>query len=285
MASVLIDTDTYKITLRIIEDFINSDFENFLKNGYDSKSKKIITWEMLIYCKMLDNKNIGYTNYYLLQLKKLIKERLNENLYLHIYKEQKEDFYINTYSDNKKHGHFFITPKVLICENPALIQVYFYCDETKTISIPGMFFKSAYLKYFEDLRKITYVSQLQNLISLVFSTIEKSEYFIKIAKCKYPVLNEIIKSSVFNKIGNRKLSVFGIIHLILANHYMKILDNLNNIAIKEISDEVIKQVLNCQIDIKKLTQKYNTVKDFREIHINKFYKVNVIKQINKYLEN
>lgn len=40
MASVLIDTETYKITLRIVEDFINSDFENFLKNGYDSKSKK-----------------------------------------------------------------------------------------------------------------------------------------------------------------------------------------------------------------------------------------------------
>lgn len=141
MASVLIDTETYKITLRIIEDFINSDFENFLKNGYDSKSKKIITWEMLIYCKMLDNKNIGYTNYYLLQLKKLIKERLNENLYLHIYKEQKEDFYINTYSDNKKHGHFFITPKVLICENPALIQIYFYCDESKPFQFLECFLK------------------------------------------------------------------------------------------------------------------------------------------------
>ena len=126
---------------------------------------------------------------------------------------------------------------------------------------------------------------MQNLISLVFSTIEKSEYFIKIVKCKYPVLNEIIKSSVFNKIGNRKLSVFGIIHLILANHYMKVLDNLSDIIAKEMSDEVIKQVLTCQIDIKKLTQKYNTVKDFREIHINKFYKVNVIKQINKYVKN
>ena len=80
---------------------------------------------MLIYCKMLDNKNIGYTNYYLLQLKKLIKERLNENLYLHIYKEQKEDFYINTYSDNKKHGHFFITPSV---------SVIFYCNENKIAS-------------------------------------------------------------------------------------------------------------------------------------------------------
>ena len=66
---------------------------------------------------------------------------------------------------------------------------------------------------------------------------------------------------------------------------MKILDNLNVIAAKEMSDEVIKQVLNYQIDIKKLTQKYNTVKDFREIHINKFYKVDVIKQIKKYLEN
>ena len=73
--------------------------------------------------------------------------------------------------------------------------------------------------------------------------------------------------------------------MILANHYMKILDNLNVIIAKEMSDEIIKQVLNCQIDIRKLTQKYNTVKDFREIHINKFYKVNVIKQINKYLEN
>ena len=99
MASVLIDTESYKITLRIVEDFINSDFENFLKNGYDSKSKKIITWEMLIYCKMLNGKSKEYVNYHLMQLKKLIEEKLNENLYLHIDKEQKENYikYFNFY--------------------------------------------------------------------------------------------------------------------------------------------------------------------------------------------
>ena len=284
MASVLIDTKTYKITIEIVKDFINYDFLNFLKNGYDSKSKKIITWEMLIYCKTLDNKNISYTNYYLLQLKKLIKERLNENLYLHIYKEQKEDFYINTYSDNKKHGHFFITPKVLICENPALIQIYFYCDETKTISIPGIFFKSAYLKYFEDLRKITYISQLQNLISLVFSTIEKSDYFIKIVKCKSLVLCEIIKYSKCPDNGNYKLSIFGLLYLIISKYYSKIRKSLTEVTGKELVDEAIKQVTTNQINREKLLQIYNTREDFIDIHINKFYKLDVIRQINKLID-
>ena len=65
MASVLVDTNTYKITLRIINNFMgltDRDFLNFLKKGYDPESEKLITWEMSIFFKMLYNENIQYVN-------------------------------------------------------------------------------------------------------------------------------------------------------------------------------------------------------------------------------
>ena len=205
MASVLIDTETYKITLRIVEDFINSDFENFLKNGYDSKSKKIITWEMLIYCKMLDNKIIGYTNYYLFQLKKLIKERLNENLYLEVDERelQIENFYIKTHTTNKykykcDSEFYFITPEVQICKNPALIKISFYCYETKYLPVPSMFIKNEILKQYGDLRKISYISQLKNLFVLIINNIDDSEY-VHFRGCGIDLIDRIIKYSKYHK--------------------------------------------------------------------------------------
>lgn len=284
MASVLIDTKTYKITIEIVKDFINYDFLNFLKKGYDPKSEKIITWEMLIYCKMLNGKSKEYINYHLVQLKKLIEEKLNENLYLHIDKEQKENFYIKTYSDNKKDGHYFITPEVRICENPALIKISFYCDESKIIEIPEYLVESEILKHFEDLRKITYFSQLQKLFSLVLFTIEKSDYFIKIVKCKSLVLCEIIKYSKCPDNGNYKLSIFGLLYLIISKYYSKIRKSLTEVTGKELVDEAIKQVTTNQINREKLLQIYNTREDFIDIHINKFYKLDVIRQINKLID-
>lgn len=285
MASVLIDTNTYKITLEIVEDFINLDFVNFLKKGYDPKSEKIITWEMLIYCKMLDNKSKGYVNYYLLQLKKLIKEKLNKNLYLVVDTEQKEDFYIKTYTNNNKDGFYFITPEVQICKFPALIKISFYCEESKFYEIPKRFIESEFIKYFQDLRKITYISQLQNLISLVLFTVEKSEYFINFVEGETSTICEIIKSSIYHNIGDYKQSIFGLLFLIVVEHYTEMEKILIDIATKEMTKETVKQVTNCQMDAEKISRMYNVVKDFHEIHLYKFYKFEVIRQIKQAYNN
>ena len=60
--------------------------------------------------------------------------------------------------------------------------------------------ESEILKHYEDLRKITYLSQLQNLISIVFYTMEGSDYFlfqVKFENPKASIIQEIIKSSKF----------------------------------------------------------------------------------------
>ena len=285
MATVLIDTKTFKITLGIVEDFINFDFLNFLKKGYDPESEKIITWEMLIYCKVLDDKNKSYVNYYLFQLKKVIEETLNENLYLQgdKYEEQIENFYVKTHTTNKYSIQcYFIAPEVQICKNPALIKIYFYCNETNSFYFSGMYVKNEILKQYKDLKDISYISQLKNLFVLIISTIEENtEYFANF--CGGENLYEIIMSSKYHKFGISELSVYGIIHSILIDHYTKTLETLYDTAYKEIT-KTTREAPLIRGDIKMITQKYSAIKDFQEIHINKICKVDVIKQIKKIIK-
>ena len=267
MASVLIDTETYKITLGIVEDFINFDFLNFLKKGYDPKSEKIITWEMLIYCKALDDKNKSYVNYYLLQLKKLIEDTLNENLYLNV-----DDF-----------GEYYITPEVQICKNPALIKIYFYCNETKCSSSISMFNENEILKQCGDSIEITYISQLKNLFVLIINNIDYSEYFGHFRGSGVGLLYRIVIYSNYHKFDFNELSIYGIIHSILIDHYTKTLETLYDIAYKEITKTTREGPLYLR-EIEIITQKYSAIKDFKEIHINKICKVDVIKQIKKIIK-
>lgn len=285
MASVLFDTETYKITLGIVEDFINFDFLNFLKKGYDPESDKIITWEMLIYCKVLDDKNKSYVNYYLLQLKKIIEDTINENLYLSVdeYEKQKENFYIKTHTTNEyRSGFYFITPEVQICKNPALIKIYFYCDENN--SIPGFhrFIKNEILNQYIDLVEITYISQLKNLFVLIIDNIQDSEYYRRFDNSgNMSLIDKIVISLKYHKFGFSELSVYGIIHSILINHYSKTLETLYDIAHKEITKT---EGPVTRGEIKMITQKYSAIKDFQKIHINKICKVDVIKQIKKIIK-
>lgn len=287
MASVLVDTNTYKITLRIINNFMgltDRDFLNFLKKGYDPESEKLITWEMSIFFKMLYNENIQYVNRCLQEIKKSLEENLNKNLYLHIDKEQKEDLYIKTYSNNENNGYFFITPEVRICENPASIKIYFYCEESLIIENSAEIVESEILKHYEDLRKVTYLSQLHNLISIVFYTMEGSDYFlfqVKFENPKASIIQEIIKSSKFNNHENYILSLFGSLFLIVVDYYKKIMDDLTEVTGKELVEEAFSQVINKRQDKGKLLRIFNTREDFRKIHMNKYYKLETVKQILK----
>ena len=284
MASVLIDNKFYKITLGVVKDFISNDYLNFIRKGYDSISEKVINWEMLIYCKILDGKDKGYINHCLTQLKKLIDEKLYTNLFLQFYTEQKEELYIKTFTYNEKDGICLITPEVRICENPALIKITFYCNESKFINIPETMVESELLKRCDDLRKVTYLSQLHSFISLILIAIEKSDYFINFVKSEIPLMFEIIKSSEFCHNENNVIAFYNILYLIVIKHYKKIKQTLNDIAARELVDEAFEQVKTNRINKEKLSQMYKNWGDFQRIHMGIFYKVNIIKQIGQSIE-
>ena len=55
MAFLLVNTEAFKIILEIVEDFINFDFPGFLEKDFDETKPRIITWEMNIFLKLLND--------------------------------------------------------------------------------------------------------------------------------------------------------------------------------------------------------------------------------------
>ncbi len=73
MAFVLVNSDIYKITLQIVEDFIGNDYDDFIKNG-PTDDIKLIKWELVIYFKKLEGKKKSIVEYYMIPIYKHIKE-------------------------------------------------------------------------------------------------------------------------------------------------------------------------------------------------------------------
>ena len=73
MAFVLVNSDIYKITLQIVEDFIGNDYDDFIKNG-PINDIKLIKWELVIYFKKLEGKKKSIVEYYMIPIYKHIKE-------------------------------------------------------------------------------------------------------------------------------------------------------------------------------------------------------------------
>ena len=75
MAFVLVDNGAFKITLQIVEDFINDDYDAFIENG-PTDDIKLITWEMEIYFKKLEGKKKSIVEYYMNPIYKYIEAKL-----------------------------------------------------------------------------------------------------------------------------------------------------------------------------------------------------------------
>ena len=69
----MVNSDIYKITLQIVEDFIGNDYDDFIKNG-PSDDIKLIKWELVIYFKKLEGKKKSIVEYYIIPIYKHIKE-------------------------------------------------------------------------------------------------------------------------------------------------------------------------------------------------------------------
>ena len=78
MAFVLVDSEAYKISLEIVEDFINFKYDDFIQQE-PTEEVKIIKWELLIKFKLLENKNDSTIKYYINFFKSLFEPLLKYN--------------------------------------------------------------------------------------------------------------------------------------------------------------------------------------------------------------
>lgn len=107
MVFCYLDDDYYKITLEIVEDFINLDYIKFINNGYDEKYPKILKMEIVLHLKKLDDiVDIKVRKYFLLNVKRIINKKQivldktnnmeeNKRIFDRIEIETKEDYNLN----------------------------------------------------------------------------------------------------------------------------------------------------------------------------------------------
>ena len=124
MAFVLVDSDIYRITIQIVEDFIGEDYDAFIENG-PTDDIKLIKWELSIYFKKLEDKKKSIVEYYIIPIYKHIKEDLyhmSDGRYM----------YIGQYGsyDSKKYYNALTIDFEKNISNKT-ITIKFICDETR----------------------------------------------------------------------------------------------------------------------------------------------------------
>lgn len=70
---ILNENEFYKINIKLIEDFMKCEYLNYILKGISEDKPRIMKLELIIRLKKLDNIKYGDREYYLLNLKKLLK--------------------------------------------------------------------------------------------------------------------------------------------------------------------------------------------------------------------
>lgn len=219
MAFVLVDSDAYKITLEIVEDFINLNYDKFIQEE-QTEDIKIIRWELLIKFNLLENKNESTIKYYFNFFKSLFEPLLKYNSYYytnkivksiptgHLGKKYDINFYHSDYSYSCNH---YLTFDFQICNNP-LIKFNFYCNE-KLYKVE----KRSNENTKKQLITYNYINNLKFCILKIYSILNSEGVYCFLSKkdtLKFTLPDqEIIKSEQW-------------IYSIVENHYKEVINNL-----------------------------------------------------------
>ena len=146
MASVLEDSDDCKITLEIVEDFINNDYDSFIQNE-PVEDIRIIKWELMIKYKSLENKDENTKAFQMLKHKKSYKENLKSGgRYDYALRERNIDNIIINIQCNIKE---------------CFIKFIFYCDE---LTIHKISEKTDYNNEYKEIC-YNYLNQMQYIFN------------------------------------------------------------------------------------------------------------------------
>lgn len=226
MAFVLVDSEAYKISLEIVEDFINLKYDDFIQKE-PTEEVKIIKWELLINFKLLENKNDSTIKYYINFFKSLFEPLLKYNSYYYtnakvesvpssiISKRSDIKFYNRNYRYSINH---YLTFDIQTCYNPQFIKFIFYCNEKSNI------IEKEQSELYTDKRKkfivkYNYIDNLKFCILKIYSILNAEGVYsllsnIDILKFTLPD-QEILKSEQW-------------IYSIVENHYKEVINNLES---------------------------------------------------------
>ena len=223
MDTVLVDSDIYRITIQIVEDFIGEDYDTFIANG-PTDDVKLIKWELVIYFKKLEGKKKSIVEYYMIPIYKHIKESfysMSDGYYMYI--GYANNYYNTLTIDFKKN----ILDKT--------ITLKFICEET---------------------RKIVYIDQIHFILNRLmgYNGLMCRDNNIR----GYYKTSVEKKGSVFKLLNFNSISLINIVR----DHYSEILKNIEayilycktekiDIDFKKIVDRItyIKQYVKDNYDI------------------------------------
>ena len=224
MAFVLVDSEAYKISLEIVEDFINLKYDDFIQKE-PTEEVKIIKWELLIKFKLLENKNDSTIKYYINFFKSLFEPLLKYNSYYYtnakvdciplstIDKRSDNNYYDRYYRYSNNH---YLIIDIQTCYNPQFVKFIFYCNEKSNIK--------------ENIIKDKRHKQIKKQI-ILYNYIDNLKFCIlKI----YSILNA---EGVYSLLSNRDILKFTLpdqeiikseqwIYSIVENHYKEVINNL-----------------------------------------------------------
>ena len=227
MATVLVDSEAFKATLQIVEDFINGDYDAFIENG-PTDDIKLITWKMEIYFKKLEGKKKSIVEYYMIPIYKLIK----------VYLYQKNDTGHISYIGNYSRSYSFNALTLDFEKNiPAkTITIKFICSETYKYSIDGYNF--------------TYLYQIQCILNIINSM--KNQQYIRDCTHSYYKLNEIEFTIKSINLGDRNVTW---LKDIIKTHYQEILKNIEAYILYCKTEKI-------DIDFKKIVDRITYIKQY-----------------------
>lgn len=228
MAIVLIDNEAFKVTLQIVEDFINDDYDAFIENG-PTDDIKLITWKMEIYFKKLEGKKKSIVEYYMLSIYKLIK------VYLYQKNSNGHISYLGNYS-----GYYYNALTLDFEKNiPAkTITIKFICNETYKNSNTGY--------------NLTYLYQIQCVLNTIKSM--KDQQYIRECTHSYYKPGEIEFTNKSINLNYQNVTVTWLKDII-KTHYQEILKNIEAYILYCKTEKI-------DIDFKKIVDRITYIKQY-----------------------
>lgn len=256
MGYVFIDNDIYKVSLEIVGDFINNDYDSFIQNE-PVEDIRIIKWVLKIQFKLLENKNESVKIFYMLDFKNKLKHTLKDNTTLRV-----NEYYIKYRWDNNAKNILIDNININIQCNikECFIDIIFFCDEldikkTYEQEIERGEFKPLQYNYLNQLHFI-FKQKIKNIFS------KTSTNYSKLSKLDDPSI--LIDPTIINTEDRQYLKT-DYLKSIVKNHYNDILINFESYILYCKTEKI-------NIDFKKISERMRYIKDY----IKKFYDISIV---------
>ena len=243
MATVLVDNEAFKITLQIVEDFINDDYDAFIENG-PTDDIKLITWEMEIYFKKLEDKKKSIVEYYMIPIYKLIKQRFYGYCWDFNANSIYENFNcVTIFNGNKK---IYLNTLTLDFEKNILtktITIKIICDETYKLNV----------LHGSDHKFHNYLTQLRYAIKQTLYSCRVSPHTEKIIHDYYKTVSD--DTMITDKHINLNDEKESWLKDIIKTHYSEILKNIEAYILYCKTEKI-------DIDFKKIVDRITYIKQY-----------------------